>query len=311
MLIEFHRRMLADEVRSAAFESALRRVIVPGSTTLADIGSGTGVLGFMARRLGAREVHLIEHGAVMELAERIAADNRLDGIQVWQAHSSEVLDPPRVDVVVAEVLGNLALEEDALETLADARRFLKPGGTLIPRRLEQFVAPVVADRLWRELASWDRAPLGLDFGAARAMSFDNVYVREIAPADLLPDEAPGRMWDEIEFGAGPAGVRHGVVRWDVARPATVYGFALWWHCELVPGIGLGTSPFGPATHWGQVYAPLAEPIAALAGDALALAFETETGGGEAGIAMRWEASHSRGDRVLGRRQHDLARGFIG
>ena len=59
MLIEFHRKMLADKVRSAAFEAALRRVITAGETTVADIGAGTGVLGFMAQRLGAREVHLI------------------------------------------------------------------------------------------------------------------------------------------------------------------------------------------------------------------------------------------------------------
>ncbi len=42
MLIEFHRKMLADGVRSAAFEAALRRVIRPGETTVADIGAGTG-----------------------------------------------------------------------------------------------------------------------------------------------------------------------------------------------------------------------------------------------------------------------------
>ena len=132
MLIEFHRKMLADEVRSAAFEAALRRVIAPGETTVADIGAGTGVLGFMAQRLGAREVHLIEHGPVIELAARIADANAIPGLHFWQTNSGEILDPPQVDVVVAEVLGNLALEENALETLADARRFLKEGGTLIP-----------------------------------------------------------------------------------------------------------------------------------------------------------------------------------
>ena len=51
MLIEFHRTMLADAVRNAAFHEALRRVIVPGRTTVADIGCGTGLLAFMASRL--------------------------------------------------------------------------------------------------------------------------------------------------------------------------------------------------------------------------------------------------------------------
>jgi protein arginine N-methyltransferase 1 len=311
MLIEFHRRMLADEVRSAAFEAALRRVIVPGTTTVADIGAGTGVLGLMAQRLGAREVHLIEHGGVIELAARVADANRMPGLHFWEAHSAEIIDPPQVDVVVAEILGNLALEENALETLVDARRFLKSGGTLIPARLEQFAAPLVSARFWHELASWDRAPLGLDFRAARAMSFDNVYVREIAPADLLPGAAPARCWDAIDFATAPTGRRSGSARWEIGAPATVHGFALWWDCELVPGVRLATSPFAPPTHWGQVYAPLEEPLALVAGDVLVLEIEAETGGGEDGIAMRWRATQHRGRDVLNRREHDVGRGFIG
>lgn len=310
MLIEFHRRMLADEVRSAAFEAALRRVIVPGETTVADIGAGTGVLGFMARQLGAREVHLVEHGAVIELAARLADDNAMTGLHFWQAHSTEILDPPQVDVVVAEILGNLALEEYALETLADARRFLKSGGTLIPRRIEQFVAPVVSDAAWRELTSWDRAPLGLDFGAARSLSFDNVYVRRLAPADLLPAADAARRWDVLEFDAGASGQRRGSAHWTLEGAATVFGFALWWRCELVPGVTLATGPHDPPTHWEQVLAPLEAPLAALPGDVLGVTLESETGGGEAGIGLRWRATLTRADREIAAREHDIGRGHI-
>ena len=76
MSIEFHRRMLADDVRNAAFREALRRVIVPGRTTVADIGAGTGILAFMARDLGARELWLYDPGPVLGLAETIAAKER-------------------------------------------------------------------------------------------------------------------------------------------------------------------------------------------------------------------------------------------
>jgi protein arginine N-methyltransferase 1 len=310
MLIEFHRKMLADETRSAAFEAALRRVIVPGQTTVADIGAGTGVLGFMAQRLGAREVHLIEHGPAIELAARLAEANRIPGLHFWHAHSGELLEPPQVDVVVAEVLGNLALEENALETLADARRFLKPGGTLIPARIEQFVAPVVSERFWRELRSWDRAPLGLDFSAARSMSFDNVYVRRFEARDLLPAEGAARLWDTLDFRGHLAGPRRGTAAWDFGQAATVFGLALWWRCELVAGVDLSTSPFGAPTHWEQVYAPVVDPVAARAGDSLAVVLETETGGGEPGIGMRWELRHLRAARELSHQVHDLGRGQI-
>ncbi len=311
MLIEFHRRMLADEVRSAAFEAALRRVIVPGETVVADIGAGTGVLGFMAQRLGAKEVHLIEHGPVIELAAKLADDNQLPGLHFWQVHSCEILDPPQVDVVVAEILGNFALEENALETLNDARRYLRPGGMLIPCSIEQYVAPLIDDCFWRELRSWDHIPLGLDFSAARAISFDNLYVRRFKPAQLLGTADAARLWDRCEFTAEVSGQRRGEARWQLDRPARIYGFALWWRCELLPGISLDTSPHSAATHWDQVYAPILEPLDGLPGDTLEIVIETETGGGESGIGMRWEVTQTRDGCEIQRAQHDIGDGYLG
>ena len=216
-----------------------------------------------------------------------------------------------MDVVVAEILGNLALEENALETLADARRFLKAGGTLIPGRIEQFVAPVVTDRFWRELRSWDQAPLGLDFGAARSMSFDNLYVHRLEPGDLLPVADAARRWDDLDFRFGVDGRRRGGAAWELPQTASLFGFALWWRCELVPGVILTTSPFSARTHWDQVYAPIENPVEALAGDAIDIALESETGGGESGIDMRWEVRHRRGGRELSRQVQDIGRGHLG
>jgi protein arginine N-methyltransferase 1 len=308
MSIEFHRRMLADKVRAAAFHEALRRVIRPGETTVADIGAGTGFLGFLARRLGAREVHLVEHGPVIALAEELARRNGLDGLHFWAMPSGEILDLPAVDVVVAEVLGNLALEENALETLADARRFLKPGGMLLPQRLNQFIAPLATDRFRRELDTWTDIGFGLDFAPARRLSFDNVYVRRITPADLLAQRDAARQWDVIEFMAQPDNLRHGTQRWTIEQPASLHGFALWWRCELVPGVELTTSPFSAPTHWDQIYMPVLARLDCAAGDTVELALESETGGGESGIGLRWKVVHRRGDAVLLRESRDIGRG---
>ena len=154
MSIEFHRRMLADRVRHEAFRAALKQAIRPGASTVADIGAGTGVLAFFARELGAREVWLYDPGAALGLAEVVAARNGIDGLHFVPARSLDVADPPQVDVVVAEVLGNFAYEEDVLETLRDAQRFLPPGGTLIPQSIVQWVAPVATDRFERDFRSW-------------------------------------------------------------------------------------------------------------------------------------------------------------
>jgi type I protein arginine methyltransferase len=310
MLIEFHRRMLADRVRSAAFRKALEQVIRPGHSVVADIGAGTGFLGLMARQMGAREIHLIEHGPVIGLAERIAARNGLDGATFWPANSAHILDPPPVDVVVCEVLGNLAFEENAIETLADARRFLRPGGVMIPNAIEQFLAPVTTPRLHEELCSWDDTGTDFDFADAKSTSFDNVYVKRFAPEELLYGESGVRSWDRAVFSSELSGHRQGGASWRLEAPVTVYGFALWWCCELVPGIDLSTSPFSAPTHWDQVYLPVMQPIEGRAADEIAVEIESETGGDE-GIGFRWVAVHRRDGREVARESRDLGRGYVG
>ncbi len=310
MLIEFHRSMLADGVRSAAFHAALQRVIVPGVTTVADIGAGTGLLAFMASRLGARAVHCYEHGDVIGLAQRLARRNRIRNLVFYHEHSSAILDPEPVDVVVSETLGNFAYEEGIVETLADARRFLKPGGTLIPQRIEQRVAPVASPRFQAELAAWDRVGYGLDFDAAKRMSLNNLYVRTIEAGDLLGGPGAAATWDRVTLGRRAARRRAGEVAWTLSAPAAIHGFALWWRCELVPGIALATGPADPRTHWEQIYLPTLEPIAGTPGDRVELRIVSDST--DEGINVGWRIRHHRAGAGRALTQTlDMRRGFLG
>jgi protein arginine N-methyltransferase 1 len=309
MSIEFHRRMLADDVRNAAFRAALGRVIRPGVTTVADIGAGTGILAFIARELGAREVWLYDPGPVLALAETIGARNGIDGLHFVPERSLDVASPPRVDLVVAEVLGNFAYEEGVLETLRDAGRFLVPGGTLIPHALTQWAAPVTADRFERDLCSWRSVGAGLDLGDAERMTRNNMYVHALEPSDLL--DGPPQSWDTLAFNGEIASRREGRVQWRLGAAAQIHGFALWWECTLVPGVTLSTSPFAPRTHWEQIYLPLLEPISAQPCDRIELDIRSETGGGESGIAVQWSATHERAGKALTRQTLDIAQGHLG
>jgi protein arginine N-methyltransferase 1 len=309
MSIEFHRRMLADRVRHEAFRAALRAAIVPGSSTVADIGAGTGVLAFFARQLGAREVWAYDPGPALELAAAVAESNGIDGVTFVQERSLDVDEPPLVDVVVAEVLGNFAYEEDVLETLRDARRFLKPGGTLIPHSITQWAAPVTSDRFDRDLRSWRDVGFGLDWSIAERVTRNNMYVFSIEPADLL--DVPPKSWDALAFTGEIDSRRHGSVQWRLANDATVLGFALWWECTLSPGVVLSTSPFAPRTHWEQIYLPLLEPVSGAAGDDVSLELSSETGGGESGIDVRWTVERRRAGAVAARQSLDLGAGFLG
>ena len=308
MLIDFHRKMLADRVRHDAFRRALTAYIAAGARTVADLGAGSGVLSFFARELGARECWLYDPGTVLALAASLADANRIDGLHFVPLHSLEVEDPPKVDLVMAEVLGNFAYEEGVLDTLRDAQRFLAPGGRLMPNALAQWAQPVTSERFDQELRSFRAVGHGLDLALAERVACNNMYVHAIEPRDLL-DVAPAR-WDAVDLTAEFSSARQGAVRWAAPAPARVHGFALWWDATLAPGVTLSTSPHAARTHWDQIYLPLVTPIEVASGDALELDIACETGGGEGGIAMRWTARHARAGKPLGEQTLDIAQGYV-
>jgi SAM-dependent methyltransferase len=311
MRIEYHRTLVADGVRNAAFEAALRQVIRKGETVVADVGAGTGLLGLLAARLGAREVHLYEVGAVAGVALEILKRNRARNCHLMPCHSTEMQDPPQVDVVVSETLGNYPFEENIIETLNDAlQRHLKPGGVVIPAQLVQFVAPVITDRIHLELTVWERAGLGIDFSPAQAMSLNNIYVRPLHLSDVLDDGRAAKPWDEIDFSVQNKSSRRGAARWRLEAPATVYGFATWWIAELTPGVSLSTAPDAPRTHWEQLYLPLLRPIEGGTGDTIRVSLRSRSSI-DAGTHVAWTATRlDRSGRPLDRQAMDLDQGFL-
>ncbi len=307
--IEYQRSILADDVRNDLFERALTAAIRPGETRVVDIGSGTGFLSFLAARLGAAEVVAIEHNEqLMALAQQLAKANRIKGITWLGCNSAEVVESSPMDLVVSETLGNYALEENILEILRDAKRFLTPGGTLMPRMIEQFVAPVANPAFHAELASWDRVGFGLDYNVARVMGFNNLYVRRFAPADLIGTaKEPGVCWDRVNLLGKYSSVRKGEAVFVAPKAQAVAGFANWWRAELIPDLWLSTSPYEPATHWEQIYFPVADVIDMRAGDEASIAITSDSSDGY-GCLLAWTVTHRRDGAVLSKQRYDIRKG---
>lgn len=311
MRIEYHRTLIADRVRNEAFRAALARVIRKGETVVADIGAGTGLLGLMAAKLGAKEVYLYEAAEVAGVAAQVLKANRANNCHLMPCHSTEMQDPPPVDLVISETLGNYAFEENIVDTLSDARRrFLKDGGVILPGKISQFVAPVVSDRIQAELTVWDRVGFGLNLEPARTMSLNNVYVRMLQSAQLLDGGNSARVWDEVDFRSDNRSTRKGETSWKLPSSATVYGFAYWWVAELVPGITLSTAPDAPRTHWEQLYFPLLKPMTMKKGESLTLSLRSRSSE-TAGTHLAWTAVHSDpAGKSRARQAMDLDKGWI-
>ena len=285
---------MADRVRNDALARAMKALVRKGDTVV-DVGAGTGFLAMLARRLGAEQCYLIEEDeGLARLAGEMLKRNRMTGCTVVHAHSSDVSGLPKADLVVSETLGNYAYEESIIEGLRDARRFLKPRGRVMPTAVVQHVAPVVNGRISKEIASWDRVGMQLDFAAAKAMSLNNMYVKEVRASDLLGGSDAAKAWDEVDFTRGDnASVRRGAAEWAASAPTTVYGLALWWTCTLAPGVTLTTSPSAPATHWKQIFLPAASPIELARGDKLKAVIASDTRP-RVKVNVTWELARANG-----------------
>ena len=311
MRIEYHRTLVADRLRNAAFHEALSRVVVKGRTTVADIGTGTGLLAFLAAGLGAKKVWAYEAAEIGAVAVRLKALNKMRAVELIPGRSTEIIEPERADVVVTETLGNFALEEFLVETMNDARaRYLKPGGILIPGVVEQFACPVVGPRIRDDLSVWDQIGYGLDFSPAREMSLNNVYIRTLKPDELLGGGASAQMWDRVDFSEKNRLSRRGTMRFEAPTAFTVHGLAVWWTADLVPGVSLTTSPLAPPTHWEQLFFPALEPIAVKPGDTLGAEIRARSTE-EAGTDLAWTFSVSgiKG-RERDRQALSLSKGFL-
>ena len=288
-MIALHRRILADTIRNQAFARALKAAIIPGKTTVVDIGSGTGFLAFLAAKLGAKHCYLIEeHAETLELSKKLAIENGITNCTFILGNSMAVELPEKVDLIVSETLGHFAYEENIIEIAGDARkRFLKPSGKMIPQSMELFVLPVINKRPHRMINAWDRVKLGLTFDAAKELSLSKMHFCVFRKGDLLP-VTQARMWDAVDLSKDNESERSATVQWKFSKASHVYGFALWWKTVLWKGIELSTSHMAPPTHWGQVFIPLHVPLHVGRGETLEVALESDSWY-RTGVHLRWDA----------------------
>ena len=73
--VRYHRFLLGGtRTRLESYQQAIGQEVKPGDVVL-DLGSGTGILAFLASRAGARKVYAIEMGEVAEVARLLCSEN--------------------------------------------------------------------------------------------------------------------------------------------------------------------------------------------------------------------------------------------
>jgi SAM-dependent methyltransferase len=271
--------MIADRVRIDAYAQALRQTVRPDSV-VADIGTGTGIFALLACRFGARRVYAIEPDAVIQVAREIAqANGCAERIEFLEGLSTEVALPERADVIVSDLRGILPWHVHHIPSIVDARRrFLAPGGTLIPQRDTLWAAPIEAAERHRALVgAGDEQLNGLDLGLMRWLASNTWEKARVRAEQLL---SPPQCWASLDYTTVESANACAEIRWNVARAATGHGIVAWFDATLADGVFFSNSPDAPEAIYGSAFFPWLEPVALQAGDVISLKLEANLVGEE-------------------------------
>jgi hypothetical protein len=281
-MLEVHRGLLQDEIRTNAFREAIRRVVTPDSVVL-DLGAGSGILSFFACEAGARRVFAIDATHSADLASFLSRQlGYSDRIQVFHERSTKVELPEPADVLVTETIGAFAFDERILSSVIDARaRLLKPDAVIIPRRVDLYLVPVDDASIYESsVAWWTSKPYGFDLSALAVFASNIAFVGDVGRDSFL---APPEMAITADLATIATPDVTGSVHFIATRAGLMHGFSGWFRATLADGIELSNEV--PGTSWEHVFLPLQAPVAIEAGTPIDVDLESNDG-----VMWRWKGT---------------------
>ena len=251
--------MARDELRLERYRSAIGRA---GAASAVDIGTGRDLaLAQECLDAGVERVYAIEEidSVYRAAGARAFALGLDDRIRVLHGRSTGVELPERVELCVSEIIGSIGSAEGVIPTLDDARRrFLVPGGTMIPERCVTRVAAVTLPDPLHDDPGF--SPLALPYLQALFDLADGPFdVRLCLPglsaADLL--SAPG-VFEDLCFSQPLATDEDRELVLPIERQGRLDGLALWINLWCAPDQE-PIDALAQTTSWVVVFVPLLHP----------------------------------------------------
>lgn len=230
--------MLNDETRTGAYARAIAAhpTIRNGGVVL-DVGAGTGILSILCALAGARKVYAVEASDMaLKMADVVKANGVEDIVTILHAKLEDIVLPEKVDVIASEWMGMALLFESMWEPVLLARdRWLKPGGSMLPSKVEMYAAPVETIDYWHaKVGLWSNV-WGLDMStlvetAKEVFLVHPLFDLVLEPKQLLGD---GEMIIAIDMmTAQPESLNRFIHTWTlrVRRDGMFHGVATWFVC---------------------------------------------------------------------------------
>ena len=265
-------KMRDDSERTAEYYAAIQ-AHAPGRVCL-DIGTGAlAVLAVQAARAGAKHVYAVEANAAAAEAAvaTVAAAGQADRVTVLHGYSTDVTLPERVDLLLHEIIGEVAGAEGVVAAIADAAdRHLAPDAQRplsIPARARSLLAPA-------EFPGADYFA-SLEFPMLAAPGARALKLPALPRSLLLVDDA--LPFEELDFAsAAPTASQRAELPFVAARAGELRGLAV--HVEIfMPAASAGDAEHAPRadvssardlSHWPNVFLMLPDPVDVRAGQRL-------------------------------------------
>jgi SAM-dependent methyltransferase len=299
-----HRQYLEDTHRLDAFRRAIDATVRPGDVVI-DLGCGTGILGLMACRAGASRVYAIDDGGMIDIARHVAVANGYgDRVVHIQGNSMRVTLPEQAHVIVSDQIGRLGFEAGVVEYFGDAaRRFLRPGGRLIPAGVTTWLAPIEAPALTAVVDFWRSAPGDFDFSPVSDGAANTGY-----PATLAVDQNLAAAAPVLQFECGKdASAAKGAASFAVTRPGVLSGLGGWFVADLAPGITMTNGP-GARDQIGrrQAFLPIANPVRVDVGDQIDVVLRARP----VEVVLAWDVRVTRAGAEVAHARHSTLAGML-
>jgi protein arginine N-methyltransferase 1 len=240
-----HEEMLADSVKMNAYQAAIQCYVTPNDDVV-DVGTGTGILAFLAARKSSGKIYAIDRSKeILKYAKSVAKANNITNV-IFKSINSRKFNKP-VDVIIHDQMGIALFDEGMVETILDVRdRCLKPGGRILPAKFELYLEPVRLIKQERIPFIDEQTLYGLVFPPAKVYRLREVYPRDI---DLmLCDPEPVFSFDLNTLTRDQIPKKQ-VIKKPIIRNGQMDGVCMYFKVIFEDCFAFSTGPFHPKTHW--------------------------------------------------------------
>lgn len=264
-MLKEHLGYVSDSVRIDRFTAAISKIVKPGDK-IADLGCGSGILGLLCLRAGASHVIAIDESPVLEVARETLQRAGLGANVTFIRGRSQRLTPPhRVDVVICDHVGYFGFDYGIVPILQDAsRRFLEPGGRLIPAAIRLSLGAVESPDARAQVEGWLVDGVPSEYHWLQQHMVNVKYDVQLKPQEVLGEPV---VLGDINFAQDAQDFMSWTAKLRMARDGVLHGLAGWFDCELAKDVWMSNSPLiAGAINRPQAFLPVKEPVTVKAGE---------------------------------------------